>query len=223
MTAAFEAERIHREQREDQQRVLDLELQQARYDAGIAERRYAACDPDNRLIAAQLEKNWETALRRLRGLEARRPIEEQADVKVDPNAFIQLAENLSAAWHAPGLTMRGRQQLLRTLITDIIVDVDDGMRDVVLTIHWRGGQHWSCAYASHRLGNTAARRPKMRWRSCAAWPAAGLMNISPRRSIAWACQPARAKRGRRTVSCQCDVCGESTPIDLRRKMAHGLP
>jgi excisionase family DNA binding protein len=139
--AAFEAERMHREQREDQQRILDLELQQARYDAGIAERRYGACDPDNRLIAAQLEKNWESALRRLCDLEARRPIEEQADIKVDPNAFTKLADNLSAAWHAPGVTMRGRQQLLRTLITDIIVDVDDGTREVVLTIHWRGGQH----------------------------------------------------------------------------------
>jgi len=54
--AAFEAERMHREQQEDQHRILDLELQQARYEARLAERRYAACDPDNRLIAAQLEK-----------------------------------------------------------------------------------------------------------------------------------------------------------------------
>ncbi len=139
--AAFEAERMHRKQREDQQRILDLELQQARYDANIAERRYAACDPDNRLIAAQLEKNWETALRRVHDLEARRPSEQQAEIKVDPDAFAHLAVNLSKAWHAPGVSTRGRQQLLRTLITDIVVDVDDEARDVVLTIHWRGGQH----------------------------------------------------------------------------------
>jgi hypothetical protein len=69
--AAFKADRMHREQQEDQQRILDMELQQARYEAGLAERRYAACDPDNRLIAAQLEKNWEAALRRVRDLEAR--------------------------------------------------------------------------------------------------------------------------------------------------------
>lgn len=37
--------------------------------------------------------------------------------------------------------MRARQQLLGTLITEIVVDVDDDGRDVVLTIHWRGGQH----------------------------------------------------------------------------------
>jgi excisionase family DNA binding protein len=150
--AAFEAERMHREQQENQQRILDLELQQARYDASIAERRYAACDPDNRLIAAQLEKNWETALRRVRDLETRRPHEERADIKVDPNAFANLADNLSAAWHAPGITMRGRQQLLRTLVTDIIVNVDDEARDVVLTIHWRGGQHSELRVRKPRTG-----------------------------------------------------------------------
>jgi hypothetical protein len=37
--------------------------------------------------------------------------------------------------------MRARQQLLRTLIADSVVDVDDEARDVILTIHWRGGQH----------------------------------------------------------------------------------
>jgi excisionase family DNA binding protein len=139
--AAFEAERMHREQQEDQQRILDMEMQQARYEASLAERRYAACDPDNRLIAAQLEKNWEAALRRVRDLETRQPAERPSDVKVDPSAFTNLADNLSAAWNAPGVTMRARQQLLRTLITEIVVDVDDDARDVVLTIHWRGGQH----------------------------------------------------------------------------------
>lgn len=62
-------------------------------------------------------------------------------IKVDPSTFANLAENLLAAWEAPNVTMRARQQLLRTLIADIIVDVDDAVRDVVLTIHWRGGQH----------------------------------------------------------------------------------
>src|SRR5665811_2471963 len=102
--AAFEAERMHREQQEDQQRILDMEMQQAHYEASLAERRYAACDPNNRLIAAQLEKNWETALRRVRDLEMRQPAERPSDIKVDPSAFTNLADNLSAAWNAPGVT-----------------------------------------------------------------------------------------------------------------------
>jgi excisionase family DNA binding protein len=150
--AAFEAERMHREQQEDQQRILDMEAQQARYEASLAERRYAACDPDNRLIAAQLEKNWEAALRRVRDLETRQPAERPSDIKVAPSAFTNLADNLAAAWHAPNVTMRARQQLLRTLITDIVVDVDDDARDVVLTIHWRGGQHSELRVRKPRTG-----------------------------------------------------------------------
>jgi excisionase family DNA binding protein len=150
--AAFEAERMHREQQEDQQLILDMETQQARYEASLAERRYAACDPDNRLIAAQLEKNWEAALRRVRDLEMRKPAERPSDIKVDPSAFTNMADNLSAAWHAPNVTMRARQQLLRTLITDIVVDIDDDVRDVVLTIHWRGGQHSELRVRKPRTG-----------------------------------------------------------------------
>jgi excisionase family DNA binding protein len=150
--AAFKAERMHREQQEEQQRILDLELRQARYEASLAERRYAACDPDNRLITAQLEKNWETALRRVRDLEERRPIAKQAEIEVDPKAFANLAENLSEAWNALGVTMRARQQLLRALIVDIIVDVDEKARDVVLTVHWRGGQHSELRVRKPRAG-----------------------------------------------------------------------
>jgi hypothetical protein len=65
------AERMHKDSQAEQQRIVELELQQARYEASLAERRYAACDPDNRLIAAQLEKSWEAALRRVEAREAR--------------------------------------------------------------------------------------------------------------------------------------------------------
>jgi len=63
--AAEEAERMLRDEDQDRRRIAELELQQAQYDASLAERRYAACDPDNRLIAAQLEKAWENALQRV--------------------------------------------------------------------------------------------------------------------------------------------------------------
>ena len=54
--AAMEAERMHMQTLNEQRRVVELELVQARYEATLAERRYAACDPDNRLIAAQLKR-----------------------------------------------------------------------------------------------------------------------------------------------------------------------
>jgi hypothetical protein len=150
--AALEAERMHRERQHEHKHMVDLELRQARYEADLAERRYAACDPDNRLIAAQLEKNWEAALRRVQDIEARSAGQKQEIAEVDPGAFVDLADDLSAAWNAPGVTMRSRQQLLRTLVTNIVVDVDDKAREVVLVIHWRGGQHSQLRVRKPRTG-----------------------------------------------------------------------
>jgi len=69
--AAMAAERLRMERVNERRHILELDLQQARYEASLAERRYAACDPDNRLIAAQLEKSWETALRQVEACQAR--------------------------------------------------------------------------------------------------------------------------------------------------------
>src|ERR1700676_4724007 len=92
--AALGGEGVHREDRKDQQRILDMEMQQARYEASLAERRYAACDPDNRLIAAQLEKNWETALRRVEACAARLVAEPVSEPTTNAADFTGLAADL---------------------------------------------------------------------------------------------------------------------------------
>ena len=131
---------------------MALELEQARYEARLAERRYAACDPDNRLIAVQLEKSWEQALQRVKELEARQFAKQPQAIEVAPDAFANLAGELSAAWNAPNVSMRARQQLLRTLIVDIVANVDHETREVILTIHWRGGQHSELRVRKPRTG-----------------------------------------------------------------------
>lgn len=138
---ALEAERTHRESQDEQQRIVELELQQARYEASLAERRYAVCDPDHRLIAAQLEKRWEASARRVHACQARLDAIRMPDPAAAAPDFAGLADDLQAAWNAASVTMRARQRLLRALITDIIADVDEATGEVVLTIHWRGGQH----------------------------------------------------------------------------------
>src|SRR6266851_576102 len=158
--AAFEAERMHREQQEDQQRILDMEMQQARYEASLAERRYAACDPDNRLIAAQLEKNWEAALRRVESCQARLEAARTPDPAAAQPDFVGLADDLNAAWNAPDVSMRARQRLLRALVVDITADVDDAMREVILTIHWRGGQHSQLRVRKPKSGEHGCRTPE---------------------------------------------------------------
>ncbi len=158
--AAVEAERRYMEGRSERQRVVDLELQQARYEASLAERRYAACDPDHRLIAAQLEKNWEAALRRVEACQARLEAGRTPDPATAPPDFTGLADDLEAAWNAPGVTMRARQRLLRALVTDIIADVDEAAREVVLTIHWRGGRHSQLRVRKPKSGEHGCRTPE---------------------------------------------------------------
>ena len=157
--AALEAERRRMESRDERQRIADLELQQARYEASLAERRYAACDPDHRLIAAQLEKSWEASLQRVKACEARLD-------GLAPTTSVQapdlsgLADDLEAAWNAPGVTMRSRQQLLRALVTDIIADIDESTREVILTVHWRGGQHSQLRVRKPKSGEHGCRTPE---------------------------------------------------------------
>ncbi len=158
--AALEAGRRHMEARQEQQRIVELELQQARYDASLAERRYAACDPDNRLIAAQLEKSWETALRRVEVCKARLEAASAAEASAPAPDFTRLAADLEAAWDAPGVTTRIRQRLLRALVVDIIADVDEATREVALTIHWRGGQHSELRVRKPKSGEHGCRTPE---------------------------------------------------------------
>ena len=155
--AALQAERRHMELQSERRRIVELELQQAQYEASLAERRYAACDPDNRLIAAQLEKSWETALLRVQACEVRLAAVETPGFTAPMPDFVGLADDLEAAWNAPGVTMRSRQQLLRALIAEIIADYDQSSREIVLTIHWRGGQHSELRVPKPRSGEHGCR------------------------------------------------------------------
>ena len=155
--AALGAESKQMEQRTEGRRLMELELEQARYEASLAERRYAACDPDNRLIAARLERTWEEAERRVAHFEAR--LVTSTHSGAERPDFTALADDLEAAWKAPTTTMRGRQQLLRSVIEDIIADVDDTTREVVLVIHWRGGRHSQLRITKQQSGGGARRTP----------------------------------------------------------------
>jgi excisionase family DNA binding protein len=176
--AALEAERRHMETESERYRIAELDLQQARYEASLAERRYAACDPDNRLIAAQLERSWEAALRRVEVCAARLDALRTPGPTAAAPDFSRLADDLAAAWHAPGVTMRTRQQLLRTLVTDIIADVDEATREVVLTIHWRGGQHSQLRVRKPKSGEHGCRTPEealaVMGRMAGRWPDADI-------------------------------------------------
>lgn len=219
--AGHEAERLAMTAGRERHRVADLELQQAHYEASLAERRYAACDPDNSLIAAQLERAWEAALRRVEACQARIDEDRSEQPSIDPKALHGLANDLSAAMNAPGASNRTRQRLVRALVTEIVADVDEATRKVVLVIHWRGGAHSELRVRKPRTGEHGCRTPEEALaviRSMAArWSDE---QVRPR-STAWACAPARASPGRRTASTPSAASMASTPTarPKRRRVA----
>ena len=155
--AAIAAQSAMSKAAQDRRSVLELELQQARYEASLSERRYASCDPENRLIASELEKRWEKALGRVRAFEQRLEDDDGCDDPVNLGQLEDLAQDLQSAWDAPGTTMRNRQRLVRTLIEDIIADIDEATGEIVLVIHWKGGRHTELRTKKPKSGEHGAR------------------------------------------------------------------
>ena len=70
--AALEAAEQMRQSQQHQRKTLELEVEQATYEAHLASRRYEAVDPQNRLVAGELESRWNACLQKARELQARR-------------------------------------------------------------------------------------------------------------------------------------------------------
>lgn len=124
--------------------AVELEREQARYQVGLAARRYEEVDPHNRLVALELERRWEQALAQLaevdRRLEAvrNRPVEAQ---EPDVEQLLLLARDLPALWNAPQAEPGLKQRLVGLLLQEVLCDVDPVNNEVVLLLHWQGGRH----------------------------------------------------------------------------------
>src|SRR5882757_5851616 len=121
------------------------QVDQARYQAGRAERRYRAVDPDNRLVAQGLETEWNTALQQLADAEAELTRRETARPKTltpqEKSVILALGDDLAEAWSAPTTTDKDRKQLLRSLLDEINIAVHRDHTDphADLLLRWKGG------------------------------------------------------------------------------------
>jgi len=115
----------------------------AEYEAERAHRQYDACEPEHRLVARTLERTLEQALQvaeqergKLAALERARPAPLSDQERV---ALGQLARDLPRLWNAHTTSDRDRKELLRTLISDIILTVHSAERRADVEIRWEGG------------------------------------------------------------------------------------
>ena len=147
--AEAEAEAAGRHDQARQAMLRDLEA--ARYEADWAFRQYDAADPENRLVAAELEARWNRALARFGEAEAELAAHDgAAPARTEPRlpSFATLAHDLAAIWKAPTTDARLKKRIVRTVIREVIADVDIEAGAIVLLIHWDGRR-------SHRVAPAA--------------------------------------------------------------------
>jgi len=121
----------------------ELQLEQARYEARQAQRKYDAVDPDNRLVAAELERRWNAQLTRVAELEqAYAKAEQEAHFTLTPQERVAtqtLAQDLEAIWQAETTTQAERKQLLRLAIESVQLDGVSQPGWIEIQIRWRSG------------------------------------------------------------------------------------
>ena len=130
---------------QDQVRAALLrDLEATRYAAERAFRQYDAADPANRLVAGELEARWNTALGRVAEVESKiatHGVATPVRTHKTPSSFAALAGNLEAIWSAPTADARLKKRIVRTVIQEVVADIDDDAAEVILVIHWMGGIH----------------------------------------------------------------------------------
>jgi DNA invertase Pin-like site-specific DNA recombinase len=139
--------------------ALRRDLEAARYAASRAWKQYDAIDPENRLVADELERRWNQALERVRALELRIEEHQGRSRKSEPAAleeFERLAEDLEEVWNAPTTDVRVKKRIVRTLIQEVVADVDSQAGEIALAIHWKGGVHTELRLPRRRRGQSGS-------------------------------------------------------------------
>jgi DNA invertase Pin-like site-specific DNA recombinase len=155
--AALAAMQAHSEHQDDKRKQLENAIQQAQYEAARARRQYDAVDPDNRLVAGELERRWNDKLVQVRDLEIQlesvNATKQTPDLTADDHAkLMTLGEDLARAWSSPSVSVETRKKIIRLLVKEVIVDV--ASENLALIIRWQGGDHTELTVKKNKIGHT---------------------------------------------------------------------
>lgn len=140
---------------DEENKLLELELQNAEYEAERAYRQYDKTDPENRLVSAQLEKKWNDCLERCEDIKKRLnnkkkpcpPLSAQ-----DKKEILDLSSDLPKLWNSSSITNKMRKRIVRTVIKEIMCDVDEDKFMILMDIHWEGGAHTHLEVKKNKTG-----------------------------------------------------------------------
>ena len=130
-------------QRADNDRQWKHRLERIDYQTELARRSYASVEPENRLVARQLESRWEEKLTEQEKLhqEYRRfGVEQPSELLAsDRDQILALSENIESLWRAARTTSEDRQTIARLLLDQVVVTINSANEQVEVEVHWVGG------------------------------------------------------------------------------------
>jgi DNA invertase Pin-like site-specific DNA recombinase len=158
IAAAVAAEKESNQRRDQVRDALKRDLEAARYATDRAFRQYDVADPANRLVAGELEARWNKALVRVAEVEGKIAAHDAATVAPidDTVSLATLAADLKTVWTAPSTDARLKKRIVRTVIHEVIADIDAEAAEIVLLVHWVGGLHTEIRLPRRRRGQRSS-------------------------------------------------------------------
>jgi DNA invertase Pin-like site-specific DNA recombinase len=154
MKAALDALDQRAQQTDERLAQKQLALEQACYEVARARRQYDAVDPEHRLVACELERRWNEALREQRDLEAEvETLRTAVPERLAPGTrqrLLEMGDDLRALWQHPQSDQGLKKRLLRTVVREIVATVESGK--VFMKVHWHGGDHTAIDFMRSKTG-----------------------------------------------------------------------
>jgi hypothetical protein len=129
---------------DEKRKALELALERARYEANRARRQFDAVEPENRLVADELETRWNHALEQVAALEARIAAMGERSTPLNDEQrteLMSLGDDVRTLWEHPDAPVQLKKRILRTVLNEIIVQSERESRTHRLILHWAGGVH----------------------------------------------------------------------------------
>jgi hypothetical protein len=144
LAAATQARTCFREQSQQDRQVLLDHLQQLEYEAERARRQYDRVEPENRLVAQDLECRWNTTLQAVDVQRVRLQEFDQQHPPMPCDESFQTwftAQRLEEIWNASSSDTFLKKQIVDLLVREVIVNLSASGEEVQLWSHWQGGHH----------------------------------------------------------------------------------
>lgn len=142
---------------EQRREALRRQIEQLDYEAQRAFEQYDEVDPRHRLVAAELENRWNAKLAELdrvqKVLSAMALESARAFCEEDRKDLLQMGREFASVWHSEHCPQEVKKKILRTVVQEIIVDVDEEQQRLRFVVHWRGGTHTSFEMDKPRSGS----------------------------------------------------------------------